>query len=191
MSKNEIINKITQDAQSEADNIILNAKNKAKEKVIETERQAKDYFSAEKKKTLELCRELAEKKDAQTRLEANKLELQAKHDILNGVYKLAYELVMKSSDEELYKIFVKQAEKYSQNGDKIFVGQNLAFFKKVKKEKFFAEKNLVLSDTPAENADEIILSGKISDTVLSIKGMLEEDKEFYSGEIAERLFKED
>ncbi|HBF44358.1 MAG TPA: hypothetical protein DDY82_03225 [Clostridiales bacterium] len=191
MSKKDIINKIAQDAQTEADNIILNAKNKAKEKVIETERQAKDYFSAEKQKTLALCREIAEKKDAQTRLEANKLELQAKHDVLNDVYKLAYELVMKSSCDELYKIFVNQAEKYSQNGDKIFVGQNLAFFREVKNEKFFAEKNLVLSDTPAENADEIILSGKISDTVLSIRGMLEEDKELYSGEIAERLFKED
>lgn len=191
MSKKDIINKIVQDAQSEADTIILNAKNKAKEKVIETERKAKDYFSAEKQKTLALCREIAEKKDAQTRLEANKLELQAKHDVLDDVYKLAYELVMKSSDDELYKIFVKQAEKYSQNGDIIFIGQNLAFFKKVAKEKFFAEKKLLLSDTPAENSDEIVLSGKISDTVLSIMGMLKEDKELYSGEIAERLFKED
>lgn len=191
MSKKEIINKIIQDAQSEADNIILNAKNKAKEKIIETERQAKEYFSVEKHKTLALCKEIAEKKNAQTRLEANKLELQAKHDVLDDVYKLAYELVMKSSDEELYKIFVKQAEKYSQKGDTIFVGKNLAFFKKVEKEAFFVEKNLVLSDTPAENSDEIVLSGKVSDTVLSIKGMLKEDKELYSGEIAERLFKED
>lgn len=188
MSKQDIIDKILFDAQTEAEKTVKSAREKAEQNLAVAREKAEKYFSEEKAKTLALCAEIAEKKQAQTRLDANKLTLKAKREILEEVYKLAGELLLKGSNGELYKFFVRLIEENAKEGDEVLIGGNLSFCEKVKGEKFFKEKNLVLSEKLPENPDEIILSGEKTDTALSIKALLEEDKNEYLGEIALKLF---
>lgn len=188
MSKQDIINKILSDATIEAEEIIKSARERAEQNLAEAREKAEKHFSEEKAKTLALCNEISEKRQAQTRLDANKIALKAKREILDDVYKLAGEIIMKSSDKELYGFFSRLINQNARNGDEVLIGKNLSFCKKVKDEKFFKEKNLVLSERLPENPDEIILSGKKTDTALSIRALLDEDKNEHLGDIALKLF---
>lgn len=188
MGKQDIINKITADAQAEASSILTSAREKAEQNLVSAREKAEKYFAEEKVKTLATCKEIAEKRRAQTRLDANKRALKAKREILDEVYALAGELLMKSSDKELYGFFSKLINANSQKGDEVLIGKNLEFCKNITGEKFFKEKGLKLSEKLPSCSDEIILSGEKTDTTLSVKALLEEDKKTYLGEIALKMF---
>lgn len=122
MSKQAIIDKIHADAVARAEAMISEADNKADAIVAECAEQCKSYYSASKSQIDTLMRETVSRGKTVAQLDAKKLLLKAKAELIDEVYALALEKV-KALDQKTYAALIKGMLENAENGDTVTLSE--------------------------------------------------------------------
>ena len=179
MSKEAIIDKILSDARLKADAIIGEAKNNADEIIADTAEACKGYIYNSKADTDKAVLDLEARAKTVAELDARKLQLSAKAQILDRIFARTLDK-LKNLDKERYTALVFAMLQNAEDGDEVVISQR--------------EKDIVTKESLAQFAKEkgisLTLSDKLGDfdggVILSENGV---DKNF-TFEIEVALLKE-
>lgn len=120
MSKQAIIEKILSDADAQARATIEEAEKKADEIISLAAEQCKSYLARNKSDIDRAVKEVAERAETVAELDARKLLLKAKSEVLDEVYALALKKAHEL-DKADYKKVVEGMLKFAEDGDKVTV----------------------------------------------------------------------
>ena len=186
MSKQEIIDRILFDAESQADSIIAAANEKADKIIAEAEAYAKRESEAVKAECDAYARDVSEKKAAAARLESAKISLLEKRKTLDYVYAEALERLKSLPKEDVLALYGALLKKYADDGDVVSFANGFAYVAEIKA--LFTEKHLALADSSVDIVGGMLLVGKKADKDLSFSALIERDKDAHLSEIAAEIF---
>jgi len=190
MSKEAIIEKIYSDAKIKSDSFVKDAEEKAKEILDEAKEQCASLVAQSKSETERMVYDILSRGQIVAELDAKKLQLSAKKEILDVVFVRALENVKELSDKEYLKLLLGMLE-IAEDGDVITISkrEEKVLTKKVVDE--FAKKKgikLSLSKTLGDFDGGLILTGNGIDKNLTLEveiGMIRNEIET---QIAKELF---
>ncbi|MBO5362718.1 MAG: hypothetical protein J6A46_00145 [Clostridia bacterium] len=188
MSKQEIIDRILFDAESQADSIIAAANEKADKIIAEAEAYAKRESEAVKAECDAYARDVSEKKAAAARLESAKISLLEKRKTLDYVYAEALERLKSLPKEDVLALYGALLKKYADDGDVVSFANGFAYVAEIKALPVFTEKHLALADSSVDIVGGMLLVGKKADKDLSFSALIERDKDAHLSEIAAEIF---
>lgn len=122
MSKEAIIERILSDADAQARAAIEEAENKAAEILAVAEKQRDSYRRKVAADTARAVEDVAARTEVVAGLDAGKLMLAAKADILDRVYAMALEKA-RALDKKTYRKVVEGMLQCAENGDKVIVSE--------------------------------------------------------------------
>lgn len=122
MSKEAIIDKILSDANLKADAIIGEANGKADEIISLAAKQCKDYLYQSKTEIDRLSLEIDERSRSVAELDARKLLLAAKTQVLDSVYAKTLEK-LRNLDKEQYSALIFAMLENAKDGDVVIVSE--------------------------------------------------------------------
>lgn len=139
MSREAILEKIISDAQIRADAMVSEAQDKAQTILADTAEQCKSYLAKTKSETDKMTDEIIARGKTVAELDAKKLLLGAKSEILNRVFARALEK-LRELDKDAYKNLLLGMLENAQNGDTVILSER--------------EKSILTSEDIAEFAKE-------------------------------------
>lgn len=122
MSKEAIIERILSDADAQARAAVEEAEKKAAEILALAERQCESYREKTKADTEKTVADIASRTEVVAGLDAGRLMLAAKAEILDKVYALALEKA-RALDKKTYRKVVEGMLQCAENGDKVIVSE--------------------------------------------------------------------
>lgn len=118
MNDKEVISrKIIEDASLQAENICLKANQKAEQVVADAKSSAKEELDLVKQNALNDGEMLVQRKQTIAKLEAKKVVLSGKQQIIDSVFDAVKQKLLAMQKSEYLSFVVKQIEKHAQNGD--------------------------------------------------------------------------
>ncbi len=120
MSKEAIIDKILSDAQLKASSIVGEAQRRADEIIADAAEQCKEYIYNSKAETDRLVFDVEARTKTVAELDARKLRLSAKAEILDKIYARTLDK-LKNLDDEKYLALLKGMLKSANDGDVVTV----------------------------------------------------------------------
>lgn len=139
MSKEAIIEKIISDGQKKSDAILQEAKDKANEILAEAAGECKAYYDQSVYDTGKLVDDILSRGKTVAELDAKKLQLGAKAQILNAVFDSALEK-LRSLDKKTYKSLLLCMLKNAEDGDEVIISAREKDVLTAKDVKDYAEK---------------------------------------------------
>ena len=115
--KEVISRKIIEDASAQAQNILLKANQKAEQTIAEAKARADEELSLAKESALKDGEMLVERKQTIAKLEAKKIVLSGKQQIIDGVFDIVKEKLATMQKRDYLSFVTKQIEKHASNGD--------------------------------------------------------------------------
>lgn len=186
--KQAIIDRIISSAQAQAKSIVdealknaENVNNAAKEKV-------RDLSAEQKEITKTDAENLVVRRQTVARLDANKLLLGARRDVINGIYEKALDILCALPESDYVAFIEKLLVKYAESGDVVIFSSACRFTDKLKKLSVIANKNLKISEKSGAFSGGLILESGICDKNLTFEAILSEERERGEGSISEELF---
>ena len=190
MSKENIVNRIVEDAQKEAETIVAAAEKRASEILFVAEEKAQKERRETEKEVAEKIKEIEERKQATARLDGAKILLAAKRSVIDGVYAQALERLVSLGKEDTLSLSAALLSGYADEGDTVLLAENYPFAKELSILPVVKSKKLQISDTRVRIDGGFLLIGKQTDKNLSYGAILAMDREENQSKIAEKLFKE-
>jgi Archaeal/vacuolar-type H+-ATPase subunit E len=190
MSKEAIIEKILSDADKKAESFLNVAKETADDILSQAAEQCKAYYSSSRATIDTSVKDIETRSKTVAEMDAKKLLLSAKAELLDKVYSLALEKV-KNLDKEIYAALIRGMLSYAEDGDVITVSKRE---KDIVTEDFvssFAKEKgikLSLSKNFGDFDGGIILTGKGIDKNLTFEVELSLLRDVTEAEIAKELF---
>ena len=120
MSKEAIVEKIISDGQKKSDAILQEAREKADEILAEAAGECKTYYDQSVYDTGKLVDDILSRGKTVAELDAKKLQLGAKANILNAVFDSALEK-LRSLDKKAYKGLLLSMLKNAEDGDEVII----------------------------------------------------------------------
>ncbi len=189
MGKQDIVDRIISDANSEAEAICAAAEKTVTEIITEAERRAESEMLATRKAVDERVRSLKEGRAASARLDGAKIMLAAKRRVIDGIYAKAAERLFAMSVKDCLLLTEKLLVAYAEEGDEILLAEKYPCAAEVAKLKVVAQRSLKLVAGGAEIDGGFILRGKYADKDLSYSALLAADRAEHEAEIAAEIFK--
>lgn len=125
----------------------------------------------------------------QVGMEINKLSLNQKNDILDGIFAKIVENLCNLEEETYQKLIKTLLETYAQNSDEIILSKDTKVSEEfIKSLKIFEEKELKLSPNKEDIKGGFVLSNPTYNMVISFESLVEEYKENHLYELIEKLF---
>lgn len=187
MSKENIINRILADAQSEAEQILSAAQTRADAILATAEEKAQKERRETEKEVAEKSKELQDRKLAAARLDGAKILLAAKRGVIDCIYAQALQRMVAFKKEEALALAASLLEKYADDEDEICLAENFAFEKELSILPIVKEKKLHISSTRVRIDGGFLLVGKTTDKNLSYGALLAKDREENQSSLAEKL----
>jgi V/A-type H+-transporting ATPase subunit E len=189
MGKQDIIDRIISDAQSEADDIIAEA-NGVAERVREQAKADAEREMNELKGQVELkAQSIIAGKQAMARLEGAKIKLAEKRKVLDEVYAKAANNLKQMASIDCLKMTEALLISYAEEGDEIRFADGFPCVKEVADLAVVKNKKLKISFGNKGIDGGFVLCGKTCDKDLSYSALLAADREANEAEIAANLFK--
>lgn len=190
MGKQEIIDRILSDAESEAQAIIAEAQRSADETIS----AANAKIAAERAETeaeIALISErVASGRAAAARLDSAKILLAEKRRVIDEIYSRALERLLSLGEKDYLKIVEKMIAENAEEGDLIVLSADFKYADGVKNLPVVAKLGLKISPERAPIRGGVRLCGKLSDKDLSFAALLGADLDEHQAELAARLFRE-
>ena len=121
--KENIINKILSDADTKCQKILEQAKLEAQEIISAAEASIKRDRSELDLRIEATTAERIRNRVATAELEGKKYRLNAKQQLINKCYQLAYEQLLKQSDKERLALIGSLIDKYAEQGEVVYVAE--------------------------------------------------------------------
>ena len=190
MSKEAIIDKILSDARLKADAIIGEAKNKADEIIADTAEACKGYIYNSKADTDKAVLDLEARAKTVAELDARKLQLSAKAQILDRIFARTLDK-LKNLDKERYTALVFAMLQNAEDGDEVVISQiEKDIVTKESLEKFANEKGITLTlcDELGDFDGGIVIKSKGVDKNFTLDVETQLLKEELETQIAKEIF---
>lgn len=190
MSKQAIIDKIISDAQLKADAIVGDAKSKADEIIAETAELCKGYIYNSKADTDRAVFDLEARSKTVAELDAKKLQLSAKAQILDMIFARTLDK-LKNLDKERYTALVFAMLQNAEDGDEVVISQREKdIVTKESLEKFAKERGikLTLCDELGDFDGGIVIKSKGVDKNFTLEVETQLLKEELETQIAKEIF---
>ena len=188
MSTQDILARIISDANTEADEIVKSAENRAQALGAEASAYAENARLEAERLAQEKTESILEKRAADARLECAKILLTEKRKTLEAVYELALQRLLALGKEDTLTLFSTLLDCYAEEGDEIRFSQNFRYVEDVTILPVMANKKLTVSSTCLPIEGGMYLTGKKSDKDLSYRALLSADKDGNLAELAKTLF---
>ena len=186
--KDLIIKKIRLDAEIKANSTLEEGNNRAKEIIDDAIHNADIYKERFLQESFKERDEIVKRRITVANLEAKKLILQAKKEIIDKAFENAKKALIE--DKKAYKEIITSMLKYAEDGDKITICENDS---KLITNKFVKEttgKDVTINKEYGNFVGGIIITGENSDKNLTLDVELKAVREQIETEIAEMLFGE-
>jgi V/A-type H+-transporting ATPase subunit E len=119
--KEVISRKIIEDASSQAENILLKANQKAEQIVADAKAQSEEEISKVKNLATLDGEMLIQRRQTIAKLDAKKIVLCGKQDIIDGVFEVVKEKLIGMPKEAYLSFVTKQIEEHASNGDCVLI----------------------------------------------------------------------
>ena len=186
--KDLIIKKIRLDAEIKANSTLEEGNNRAKEIIDDAIHNADIYKERFLQESFKERDEIVKRRITVANLEAKKLILQAKKEIIDKAFENAKKALIE--DKKAYKEIITSMLKYAEDGDKITICESDS---KLITNKFVKEttgKDVTINKEYGNFVGGIIITGENSDKNLTLDVELKAVREQIETEIAEMLFGE-
>lgn len=188
MSKEDIVNRLISDAESEAADIVKAASARADEIIAAAEKRALLERSEAEAEVGGRAKRYADGRAAAARLDSAKILLAEKRRVIEQIYSNALQKLLALGESESVALLARLLEENAEEGDEIVFAQNFKYSKKVAALPVVAAKKLTVSAERAPISGGCLLRGKKSDKDLSYAALLNADMEERQAEIAAKLF---
>lgn len=187
--KEAIIAKILSDAENKAQEIAHAAETYAVSVKEQAEEWAKNY-SAEQEKGLKTeTAEIIARRKIVAELDAKKVLLKAKQDVIDEIYLKAEKNLCKTDKKTYLAIVLQKIEEFADEGDEVVLSKDGVLTEKdVSESEVFKSKKLSISKTIGKFIGGVMLVGKVSDKNLTFHEIIFNEKEQNAPIIAKKLF---
>ncbi len=184
-----IIEKILIDANEKAKEILDTAEQKKANQEKAIDEWTSDYLAVQRKALKKECEEVIDRKITLSKLDARKILLSAKQEIISEVLDKVIEKLFGLKKAEYLNFVIKLLNANAEEGDEIVLSRDKVLCKKdFDGVNVVKDKNLTFSKEFGDFVGGIILQGKTCDKDLTFKAILEEYKEIYVEKITAELF---
>lgn len=188
MSKEAIVEKIIQDAENEARQIVDVAEQKAQSMLDAAKADAAEQMARAKEAAEQKAKSIAERKAAAARLAGAKIQLAEKHSVIDELYARALDTLCAMKGEQALAFTQQLLTQYAEKGDEIVFANNYPCVEEAKALPVVTKMKLTVSDERADIDGGFLLVGKKSDKDLSFGALLQADREEHAAALAEELF---
>lgn len=190
MSKESIVERIISDAEKEAEDIILRAKENANVVLSDASVRAERNLAGVRAEVAERVKFIHDGKAASARLDGAKAYLAERRRVIDAIYDGALQELVALDKENSLRLAERLLYDYADDGDEIVFAQNYKYAEEVLKLKVIKDKNLSAAKDKIGLGGGFILRGKTSDKDLSYGALLAVDREERQAEIAAAVFKD-
>lgn len=188
MGKQEIIERILADAETEAAEILRSANVRAEEIISAANARADEQRAEAQAEANARAKRILDGKAASARLDSAKIMLAEKRRVMDEIYARALKKLLEMKERDTLNLLERLLSEYAEEGDEIVFASNFAYAKGVAALPVIKERKLKISSERAQISGGCILRGALSDKDLSYAALLNADKEEYQAEIAAKLF---
>jgi len=184
-----IIDKIIEDAETKAAEIISIANAEAEKSIADGNSWAESYKSEQNAILNAANEDKVLRRKTVAELDVKKIVLKAKQDAIESVFDSAYNKLC-SLNKADYLSFVKNLlEKYAEESDTVILSSdNIISEKDLSDLKVVTDKHLAVSAEKGDFIGGVMLIGKICDKDLTFKSIVNESKSEFVSEVSKELF---
>ena len=187
--KDAIINKIIEDAENNASEIINKATEIANKKVSDAEKWASDFSDAQNIQIEKNKKDILERKKIVANLDVRKILLKAKQETVEKAFSLALKK-LQNVKKDIYLEFVnKLLVENAEFEDEIILSKDgIVSLEEIKALSVFKEMHLSVSNQRGNFVGGVVLIGKICDKDLSFESIINDKKEELNLAVVAKLF---
>lgn len=192
-SKEALIEKIVTEAKTIGEGLIEEAEAQAKKTREEYEQKFSNYRADEKNKIDTECKNIIERKITVAELDAKKIELAARREILDEIFLKAEDKILKLDEKSYLKFVEKLLTNYAEDGDEVVISKKDKdkitdkFVEGVSKK---IKKTLTLSKKLGSFNGGIILSKDGCDKNLTLSTIVRQEREQIENSVLSLIFEE-
>lgn len=190
MSKQGIIDKIISDATIKSQSIVADAKEKADEIIAKTAEECKGYINNSTAETDKIVFDIEARSKTVAELDAKKLLLKAKKDVLDEVFALALDK-LRNLDVERYSALIFAMLEEANDGDEIVISQREKdIVTKESLDEYASKRGIKLTLLPPSDDFDggVIIKSNGVDKNLMLEVEIELLKENYEAQVAKEIF---
>ncbi len=191
MSKEDIVNRIISDAESEAADILKSASSRAEEIIAAAEKHAFLERNEAEAEVEERAKRYSDGRAAAARLDSAKILLAEKRRVIDEIYARALKKLLALGERETVALMARLLQENAEEGDEIVPAEGFKFVPQLMRLPVVSAKKLTLSDGRAKISGGCLLRGKKSDKDLSFSALLKADMEERQAALAAKLFAAD
>lgn len=184
-----IIDKIIEDAETKAAEIISIANAEAEKSIADGNSWAESYKSEQNAILSAANEDKVLRRKTVAELDVKKIVLKAKQDAIESVFDSAYRKLCSLNKADYLSFVKKLLEKYAEENDTVILSSdNIISEKDLSDLKVVSDKHLTVSDVKGEFIGGVMLVGKICDKDLTFKSIVNESKSEFVSEVSKELF---
>lgn len=187
--KEAIIAKILSDAENKAQEIAHAAETYAVSVKEQAEEWAQNYSAEQEKGLRTETAEIIARRKIVAELDAKKVLLKAKQDVIDEIYLKAEKKLCKTDKKTYLAVVLQKIEEFADEGDEVILSKDGVLTEKdVSESEVFKSKKLSISKTIGKFIGGVMLVGKVSDKNLTFHEIIFNEKEHNAPIIAKKLF---
>lgn len=184
-----IIDKIIEDAETKAAEIISIANAEAEKSIADGNSWAESYKSEQNAILNAANEDKVLRRKTVAELDVKKIVLKAKQDAIESVFDSAYNKLCSLNKAEYLSFVKKLLEKYAEENDTVILSSdNIISEKDISDLKVVSDKHLAVSAEKGDFIGGVMLVGKICDKDLTFKSIVNESKSEFVSEVSKELF---
>ncbi|MCD7729729.1 MAG: hypothetical protein LUI60_07470 [Clostridia bacterium] len=189
MGRQELVERILSDAESESQAVIAEAEKMAGQIISEARSRAEKSMEAARADAQVKSAAIADSRAATARLDSAKILLGEKRGVIDDVYSSAAKQLAAMDKKDCLSFIKNLLDKYAETGDEVVLADNFKYSADVAKFDIVKQKNLKLVFGGAGISGGFILRGKKSDRDLSIEALIAADRAEHEAEVAAELLR--
>lgn len=184
-----IIDKIIEDAETRAAEIISVANAEAEKSIADGNSWAERYKSEQNAILNAANEDKVLRRKTVAELDVKKIVLKAKQDAIESVFDSAYKKLCLLNKAEYLSFVKKLLEKYAEEKDTVILSSdNIISEKDLSDLKVVSDKHLAVAAEKGDFIGGVMLVGKICDKDLTFKSIVNESKSEFVSEVSKELF---
>ncbi len=185
-----IIQKIISDAQTAANAVLQNATDAAEQARKTAEERSEKFITEAEKNAHGDGEEMLERRVTLARLDAKRVILSCKQEIIESVFDYAEKLLCSSPKDKYLEFVCRSVEKYASEGDLVRISVNAPFSAEELEAQSVCKAKNLKCEKNGDFSGGVMIIGDKRDADLSFKAYLNEYADKNYGAVAKELFKE-
>lgn len=187
--KEAIINRIIDDANVKAEQILEQANKASQQKIKEAKEWENAYYVEQEKLLDREVLDIIERKVTSANLDKRKIILQAKQELIGKVFEQVKNQLSKLDKKQYLSLVEKLITVSADDGDIVVLSKDNVLIKDdIAKLEVYKNKNLTVDDKKGKFIGGVMLIGKTSDKDLTFESLVNSNVESLTKVVADKLF---